>query len=188
MARKFFLIERSLLEHWLWTSKEPFDKRSAWIDLIGMAAYIDHEGKNYEGKITTIKRGEIHTSMAALAEKWGWERRTVRRFLTVLASASMVSFSTTTNGKTGGTVITIENYDVYQAQSTVSSTVSSTVNGTTNAQRKHSEVTVNDTHQNKRNKEIKEINVFNSQKNSSHVNINDEDAWLEANAQAMRRK
>lgn len=169
MAKKFFMIERSLLTHWLWKSSEPFDKRSAWVDLIGMAAYIDHEGKNYEGKITVLKRGEIHTSIAALAEKWKWDRRKVKRFLAGLADEGMVSFISTTNGKTGGTVITVEKYDIYQGQRTVNSTV----NGTTSAQCTPSVSTVNGTYHNKGNKEIKNI----SNNNNAHEEPKKRDTW-----------
>ena len=32
-------IHRQLQEHWIWKSKEPFDKRSAWIDLLMLVNY-----------------------------------------------------------------------------------------------------------------------------------------------------
>lgn len=123
-------IDRKLFTHWIWKDKEPFDKRSAWVDLIGMASFEDHEGVNYEGKITVLKRGEIHTSMLFLAERWRWDRRKVKRFLSVLQMEKMVSFNSTTNGTRGGTVITIEKYSVYQGERTKDGTYDCTVDGT----------------------------------------------------------
>ena len=32
---------RKICEHWLWKDENPFDKRSAWIDLIMMANHED---------------------------------------------------------------------------------------------------------------------------------------------------
>ena len=124
-------IERKLFDHWIWKSNEPFDKRSAWIDLIGMASYADHTGKTYDGKIDVIKRGEIHTSMLYLADRWKWDRRKVKRFLSVLQMEGMLHFGSTTDGTRGGTVITLENYGFYQSKRTADGTTDGMYHGTT---------------------------------------------------------
>ena len=103
-------LDRSLMSNWLWNDKEPFDKRSAWVDLLMMASYSD--GKVYkDGKVIENKRGVVNRSLLSLAERWRWDIKKVRRFLKVLESDQMVSVNSTTRG----TTITIVNYGVYQS-------------------------------------------------------------------------
>lgn len=113
----WFSIDRKLFDHWLWTSKEPFDCRSAWIDLIGLATYKDHH-EFYNNAFVLRKRGEINVSMLWLAKRWKWDRRKVKRFLMALADDGMLSLNSTTNG----TTITLENYDFYQSKRTTDGT------------------------------------------------------------------
>ena len=154
----FVSIERSLFDHWIWKGNEPFDKRSAWVDLIGMAAYRDHAGKDDKGNMTVIRRGEIHTSMLYLADRWKWDRRKVKRFLQCLAMDGMLSFNSTTNGTKGGTTITLENYDFYQRKRTTDGTHDGTPDGTYHG-------TPDGTYQNKDNKDNNNINQSNINNN-----------------------
>ena len=109
MAEKnFFLVNRSLLIHWLWEDK-PFSKGQAWIDLIAMANYIDKKTE-HRGKIIVCRRGDVNVSMLRLAERWGWSRGKTERFLKLLESDGMVKVNATRNR----TTITIENYEKYQ--------------------------------------------------------------------------
>ena len=101
----WIVISRQLQEHWLWNEK-PFGKGQAWIDLLFLANYKDKK-KIYKGEIVTCKRGDVNYSISFLADRWGWDRKTVRRFLAVLERDHMVTVSATTQR----TTITIENYD-----------------------------------------------------------------------------
>lgn len=146
----YLSIDRKLFSHWIWKTNEPFDKRSAWIDLIQMATYTEHKGQNYKGEFTVIKRGEIHTSMLYLSKRWKWDRRKVKRFLDGMAVDGMLSFHSTTNGTTGGTIITLENYTKYQGERTTDGMYQ----GTTDVQPMYNE----GTYQNKRRtKDIKKV-------------------------------
>lgn len=119
-------IERSLFDHWLWKSNEPFDKRSAWIDLIGLATHTNHH-EDYNGELVLRKRGEVNVSMLWLAKRWKWDRRKVKRFLMALADDDMLHFDSTTDG----TTITLVNYDFYQSKRTTDGMY----HGTTDVQR-----------------------------------------------------
>ena len=104
----FFKVDRDLFEHWLWKDK-PFCQGAAWIDLIGLANHKTIKAvKN--GKIVTYKRGTVHRSILELASRWGWERKKVRRFLSVLELDKMV----VVNGSRHGTTITLLNYGKFQ--------------------------------------------------------------------------
>lgn len=80
IEKGYIRLYRDLLEHWIWTSNEPFDKRSAWIDLILRVNYSDKKIE-FNGRLTTIKRGEIITSLRALGGRWKWSTKKVSEFL-----------------------------------------------------------------------------------------------------------
>lgn len=107
-------IHRSLFDHWIWTDKGEFDKRSAWIDLILM---VNHEDKKVliNGKLETIKRGQRITSLNKLAERWKWSRKKVTNFLNLLEENGMI-IAKKEQGKY--TTITIVNYNFYQDDNT----------------------------------------------------------------------
>lgn len=123
-------IDRSIAEHWLWKDREPFDKRSAWIDLLLMANHKDFKAE-HKGRIVWRHSGEVNVSTRYLAEKWRWSRGKVNRFLTLLESDSMVTLNSTTDG----TTIIIENWGKWQnlqaANDTTDSTTDSTSDDTT---------------------------------------------------------
>ena len=104
----YIKIYRDIREHWIWQEK-PYDRARAWIDLIMMA---NHEPKTilFDGVPMTIDRGQHMTSLSALAERWGWTRSKVKRFLDVLKSEHMCN----TKRNRRGTLITVINYGFYQ--------------------------------------------------------------------------
>ena len=124
MGNGWIKLFRKITDSWLWSSDEPFDRRSAWIDLLLLANHED--GKTfYRGKLINCKRGTVYRSISFLAERWGWNRKTVKRFLSVLESDGMVSMK----GTTQGTTITIENYGKFQDVGTTKGTTQGTTTG-----------------------------------------------------------
>lgn len=110
MANKGWIcIHRQIEDSAIWKVEEPFDKRSAWIDLILMA---NHEAKEIfvNGCPLVIRRGQKFTSIRKLCDKWGWSRHKVERFLEMLNSSGMVR----TDGTHNGTLITIVKYEDFQ--------------------------------------------------------------------------
>lgn len=102
-------LYRQIQKSWIWESGKPFDERSAWIDLLLTA---NHTEKKIllDGKLRTIERGQFVTSILGLAERWGWDRKKVSRFLNALESDNMITQNRTTHGAT----LTIINYGIYQ--------------------------------------------------------------------------
>lgn len=119
-------LDREITEHWLWKEKEPFDRRSAWIDLLLMANHKDFKTL-YKGKLVERKRGEVNTSTRYLADRWRWSRGRVNRFLELLEADEMVTLNSTTDG----TTITIENWGKWQDMPTANSTTDDTTHDTT---------------------------------------------------------
>lgn len=126
MAKGYILLHRQLWDNEIWKTKEPFDARSAWIDLLLMANHADNDcvmGKS----VMKIKRGQLHTSYLNLAKRWRWSVNKVRRFFGILDELGMVH----TNGTPNGTTVTLINYDVFQNQRHTHGTTNETTNGTT---------------------------------------------------------
>lgn len=115
--KNWFKVNRCLDKHWVWNTGEPFTKGQAWIDLL-MLAYYEDRKTMANGKVTTIKRGQIPYSMLFFADRWKWSRGKVKRFFDVLEMDGMCSINSTTHG----TTITIENYSKWQGGETTDDT------------------------------------------------------------------
>ncbi|MDD6906582.1 MAG: DnaD domain protein [Finegoldia magna] len=109
MAYGWISIHRKIQQSDIWLDKEPFDKRSAWIDLIMMANHEDRQVL-FDEKFIEVKRGEKITSLRMLSEKWKWSRSKVKRFLKLLESGSMIELKIDHQK----TTYKIVNYNVYQ--------------------------------------------------------------------------
>ena len=104
----YIKVYRDIRDHWIWNDK-PYGKAQAWIDLLMLA---NHEEKKilFEGQLITVGKGQHMTSLTKLAERWGWSRSKVKRFLDVLKSEQMCN----TKRNSSGTLITVINYGFYQ--------------------------------------------------------------------------
>lgn len=109
MAEKGWIkIYRQLRDCWVWKSK-PFSKGQAWIDLLLKANHTDTKIL-FNGNLTTIKKGQILTSIRKLVDEWGWSKNTVTKFLNLLEEDGML----TRESDNHRTLITIENYSIFQ--------------------------------------------------------------------------
>ena len=124
--RGWIKVYRDIQFSQLWLFEEPFDKRSAWIDMIMMANHEDKEVLLRTGK-TVIKRGQFHTSIQKLANRWHWSVSRVRRYIELLDELTMIQ----TNGTACGTTVTIVKYDVFQDKRRTDDTTNDTANDTT---------------------------------------------------------
>lgn len=107
-------IHRKILENGLWL-EERFTRAQAWIDLILRA---NHDSKEIliGYKKVVVSRGSLLVSQVKLAKRWGWDRKTVRRFLKFLQVSQMVHIDVDRNTQHGYTVIAIKNYEQYQSK------------------------------------------------------------------------
>lgn len=134
MEEGWISIYRKIRENWIWLDKEPFDRRSAWIDLILSA---NHKDKKIliDNNFVIVKRGQFLTSEYKLAEKWKWGRKAVQNFLKLLENDHMIKKLVQPKKFT---IIEVTNYEDYQngttkeATETVSSESVDDNKGTTN--------------------------------------------------------
>lgn len=109
MSEGWIKTYRKLQECWLWKINEPFDKRSAWVDLLLSANHADKK-IFFNGKLITIERGQVLTSIRKLSEKWMWSYDKTLRYLKLLESDGMLK----KESDKSRTLVTIVNYEVYQ--------------------------------------------------------------------------
>ena len=108
MKTGYIKAYRSIQECWIWNC-EKYDKAHAWFDLLLDANHKDVK-LLIDSKPVVVGRGCLFTSKLNLANKWGWDRKTVTSFLSILESDGMIKQETFRHG----TMITIVNYSRYQ--------------------------------------------------------------------------
>jgi hypothetical protein len=109
-----------LLDSELWLC-EKFTRGQAWVDLFALA---NHRNASVwlRGIEVRVRRGQIALSESKLAQRWGWSRNKVRRFLKWLKTEQQIE-----QHKTNVTsLITIINYELHQSNDTASDTASDT--------------------------------------------------------------
>ncbi len=109
-----------------------YDRRSAWAWLIEHARWEKEPKRVRVGRvIVTVNRGQLAFSLSFLAEKWGWSKTTVHRFIENLKDETMIG----TDTGTGVYIITICNYEKYQNGRNDGGTDGGTQSGTQAEQR-----------------------------------------------------
>ena len=110
MDKGWIKIHRKILDCSIWNSREPFDKRSAWIDILLSASHKDLN-LMIGGINEKIPRGSFMFSIEKLCDRWGWSRNRVKRFLALLECEQMIETKRTNKG----TLISVLNYNAFQS-------------------------------------------------------------------------
>lgn len=105
----YISLHRKIRDCVLWEDKDPFDRRSAWIDLLLLANHSDKK-IIFNGKAITIKEGQYLTSVRKLADNWHWSINRTQRYLGLLENENMIERKSDNHS----TLITIVNYGFYQ--------------------------------------------------------------------------
>lgn len=108
MVEGWLKLYRSIKGHWLWEDK-PFSRGQAFIDLLLMVNHKDNKIL-FNGELIEVKRGSRITSLRQLSEGWGWSTSKTKKFLELLEKEKMITIKSD-NKKT---LVTIENYGLYQ--------------------------------------------------------------------------
>lgn len=107
--RGVFAVDRGIWDHPMFATKDPMSKREAWLWLLSEATWKE-KAVFVDGKRIKLGRGQLAHSVRFMAEKFGWKKSKVSRFLDALKTDTMIG----TDAGTGVTIITICNYDEYQ--------------------------------------------------------------------------
>ena len=109
-SQGWIAVDRKIFDNLIWKNDDPFDRRSAWIDLLLLVNHADNKVL-INGKIETVKRGQRITSILYLSQRWRWSRTKTKAFLKLLESEGMIRLDVQAKKKT---IITITNYSKYQ--------------------------------------------------------------------------
>ena len=116
---------RKIQDCWIWQIDKPFDERSAWIDLLLSANHKDVKIP-FNGELILVKRGQFITSIRKLSDKWQWNKDKTLKFLRLLESDKMIK----RESDKFRTLVTIENYGIYQDNEDTEQTQDGTPQGT----------------------------------------------------------
>lgn len=108
--RGWIKLHRQITDSYIWTTNEPFDRRSAWVDLLLMANHEERSFMLRNGHEQIVQEGQLFTSLDHLAERWHWSRNRVRRYLTLISAQGMC----TVTGTPSGTLLTLIKYGDFQ--------------------------------------------------------------------------
>ena len=131
MDKGYIRLHRKIWDNGFLNAEERFDRMSAWIWILTHANYKDGSFMK-NGVLIHVRRGQLFASFVHLAAVWGWDRKTVRRYLGTLETEKMI----TVTGHQKGHMITVLNYNKYQASedSVISEgTAEGTAEGTRNS-------------------------------------------------------
>lgn len=100
-------LYRDITEHWVF--RDPLLLK-IWIDILFMA---NHESKKIplNNQLIEIHRGQFWTSVRKLSARWNIDTKTTAKKLKLLQSDGMIYVD---SRKGYGTLVTVQNYGVYQ--------------------------------------------------------------------------
>ena len=151
----FYLMHRGWQDSDVFGNAE-YSERDAWIWLIENAAWKETKAR-IKGEGIPLERGQLSFAQRFMAEKWGWSKSRVDRFLKRLDAETMISICSK-NGATAGqgmgqgqSIITICNYADYQDKAHAERGNDNEENGATAGQQRGKEeqrnkLTKNNTH------------------------------------------
>jgi len=103
-----FAVHRGVFNHEFFAD-EPYTEREAWIWLVGNAVWKSSRVR-VKDAVFDLERGQCAYSLRFLAEKWGWSKDKVARFLGRLKTETMIE----TQARRDATIITVCKYNEYQ--------------------------------------------------------------------------
>jgi hypothetical protein len=113
-------LHRKIRDHALWPT-DHYSPMEAWLDILLSANHADNK-IIIDGQFVIVGRGSFITSEVKLAKRWGWARKTVRKFLANLQNDQMLMKTSTSRY----TTLKVQNYEVYQPSAPVQRTGSDT--------------------------------------------------------------
>lgn len=88
MSKRYIPIARKFFESEEWTAPRIFSEQEAWLDMVFLACFADHEIDLGKDGILHLDRGEFYYPQRQLAKRWGWPLSKVNRHLARLAEGT----------------------------------------------------------------------------------------------------
>lgn len=103
-------IPRRVRELPCWST--PYHPIQGYLDLVFSACWSDEQQRR-GSVLVQVTRGQVLCSQAALARRWGWNRKRIVRFFSSLQAASLIRIENTAARDSGFTLLSILEYDGY---------------------------------------------------------------------------
>ncbi len=107
-------LHRKVRDNSLWPKNRRFTALEAWLDVLMSANHAQTKTLLGISTPVSVERGQFITTQVKLAERWRWNRKTVKKFLLILKKDEMLDIETSKGADIGFTLITIRNYNKYQ--------------------------------------------------------------------------
>jgi len=104
-------LYREIRESRFWPQNRRYTELEAWVDILLSANHADKMVGNI-----LVKRGQWLTSFQKLSKRWKWDRKTVRKWATLLVTRGDILYPR--EGTRDWTLITVCKYKQYQAVKT----------------------------------------------------------------------
>ncbi len=117
MEEGYIVISRKLKESWLHPSLEnrKYTRYEAWIWIIENARFACSDPVLLNGKLITIPRGYLSTTVEYLSKVFNWDKRKTEKFLQLLELDQKIRrFKINKKDKRSYTLIKVNNYNKYQ--------------------------------------------------------------------------
>jgi hypothetical protein len=88
MSKRYIKVARKYFESEEWLTPRKFSEPEAWIDMVQLASFADHDITLSNGGYITLYRGEFYYTMRQLAKRWGWSLGGVQRYFARLAEGT----------------------------------------------------------------------------------------------------
>lgn len=88
MSKRYIPIARKFFESEEWTSPRVFSEQEAWLDMVFLACFADHDIDLGKEGVLHLERGEFYYTQRQLAKRWGWPLSKVNRYLARLAEGA----------------------------------------------------------------------------------------------------
>ena len=147
MSDRWVKLWAGQFSHWISDGK-PWCDGYLW-SYICMTANYKKGIVSFRNEYIEVNRGEKITSLQKLAEKSGWERKKVKKFLNALKNDNMLDYRSTNRY----IKLSVLNYDRYQGSQTTEGTTEGTTAPSTEGQQKDDRRTT-EAHK----QEVKEVN------------------------------
>ncbi len=107
----YIRLSRTFFKDIYWNQKRTYSLAEAWLDLIQMARFEATPESRIllNGRMITIKRGEIHASLRFLSERWKWGLGKTKRFIDKCKKNGQVEHRT----EQGESVLKLCKYEYY---------------------------------------------------------------------------
>lgn len=88
MSNRYIKLARKFFESEEWIAPRKFSEAEAWLDMVQLASFADHEITLSNGSSITLYRGEFYYTMRQLAKRWGWSLGGVQRYFIKLSEGA----------------------------------------------------------------------------------------------------